>query len=129
MIKRLIKFLAFGFIGLVAITANATSYICPTLKADELYYYFDWINSQGEPVGFSEWNRNHWRLWIHGDSYLTPKNYPVKTFALDVALSPSTQTWYLKCTSADMEVGPRMNVWPYKSCQINQDRSGFDCQS
>ncbi len=105
--------------------SSAETFTCPTLNPNEIYYYFGWINSAGDKFAQGEWNKHLWRLWINGDSYFTPKNLPVTTTPLAAHYFASTNTWYLKCTSGDLSVGPRNNVWPYDTCNITA--SGFEC--
>lgn len=106
---------------------QAATFLCPTLKANELYAYFDWIDDNGNKIQAGEWNQNYWRLWVNGDSYLTPKDQLVQTIPMAAHYYQSTNTWYLKCISADFSIGPRNNVWTYDKCVINKAHTGFDC--
>lgn len=110
----------------VVTISQAAVFTCPTLKPNEMYFYFDWVDSQGNEIVGGEWNHDYWRLWINGDNYLTPKDIAVPTSPLAAHYFASTNTWYLKCTSADLSVGPRNNVWPYASCEIKGN--GFECK-
>lgn len=105
----------------------AATFTCPILKANEIYYYYDWIDDSGNKQGYGEWNKQLWRLWINGDSYLTPENQEVNSTPLGAHYFATTDTWYLKCVTGDLSVGPRNNVWPYKNCSISADNTGFDC--
>lgn len=107
---------------------SAATFTCPTLKADQIYYYYDWIDQHGNKFKNGEWNKQFWRIWINGDSYLTPKFEEVMTSPLSAHYFASTDTWYLKCTTADLSVGPRANVWIYTNCSISADNTGFECQ-
>lgn len=104
------------------------TFSCPTLKANQLYFYYDWIDDHGSKYTDGEWNKQYWRLWVNGDSYLTPQFEEVITAPLAAHYFASTNTWYLKCISADLSIGPRNNVWTYSSCSINPDNTAFVCQ-
>jgi hypothetical protein len=105
----------------------ATTFTCPILLPNEVYFNLDWVQSNGQRIANGAWNKDQWRIWINGDSYLTPKELPVITTPLAAHYFASTNTWYLKCTSADLNVGPRNNVGPYTSC--NATATGFDCEN
>lgn len=129
MTKKCIINTLIGALSIAAFSSTqAVTFVCPTLKADEIYYYYDWIDNYGNKFKNGEWNKNFWRIWINGDSYLTPKFQEVTTTPLSAHFFASTNTWYLKCTSADLSVGPRTNVWTYNSCSITPDNSGFECE-
>ena len=116
--------------GMVAVSnAQSDTFICPTLHENQLYHYHDWIKEDGSKTRGGEWNSRPilWRLWVHGDTYLTPKHRAVHTFAMAAHYYKSTNTWYLKCISADSMAGPRTNVWTYNNCFILDDKSGFKC--
>lgn len=106
--------------------SHAMVFTCPVLHPNEIYYYFGWIDSEGNKYNDGKWNDKYWRLWINGDSYMTPKDMSVSTTPLNAIFFASTNSWYLKCTSADLSVGPRNNVWGYSTCKIT--KTGFDCQ-
>ncbi len=110
-------------------TANTATaeYICPTLHANEMYFPFEWVDIYGNKIEQGAWNTGYWRLWINGDSYFTPKTTRVYTNPLAAHFFASTNTWYLKCVSADLDVGPRTNVWNYTDCKINPQKTGFIC--
>lgn len=112
----------------IVTVCQAKVYTCPVLHPNELYYYFDWIDEQGNKIEHGEWNRDYWRVWINGDSYFTPKTTSVTTAPLAAHYFATTNTWYLKCVSADLSVGPRNNVWAYSHCEMTKDRSGFECK-
>jgi hypothetical protein len=120
-------FLATGLLT-IATVSQAEVFTCPTLRSNEIYTYFEWIDTQGVQLSYGAWNHaGWWRLWINGDSYFTPKDSPVVTRPLAAHFSATTNTWYLKCLSADASVGPRTNVWPYKNCEIDNGANGFVC--
>lgn len=124
--KSILNTLILAAVLSVTTVSQAVVFTCPTLKPNEIYFYFDWVDTQGNKIASSEWNQGHWRIWINGDNYLTPNDLAVSTAPLAVHYFPSTNTWYLKCTSADLSVGPRNNVWPYTVCQIQDN--GFKCE-
>ena len=105
--------------------SHATEFTCPTLHPDEIYYYLSWIDSDGNKYTDGKWNDKYWRIWVNGDSYMTPKEMAVATTPLSATYFASTNSWYLKCTSADLSVGPRNNVWGYSTCKTT--KTGFNC--
>lgn len=105
--------------------SQATTFTCPTLHPNEIYYYFDWVDADGQKLGHGAWNEKNWRLWINGDSYMTPEHVPVSTTPLTATYFATSNSWYLKCTSGDLSVGPRNNVWGYSTCSITA--TGFEC--
>ncbi|MBS0351229.1 MAG: hypothetical protein JSR33_08610 [Proteobacteria bacterium] len=105
----------------------ATTFECPILLPNELYFNLEWVLPNGQKVTGGSWNTGKWRIWINGDSYLTPVNALVITTPLAAHYFATTGTWYLKCTSSDLNIGPRINVWPYTSC--NMTKTGFDCEN
>ncbi len=116
-----------GCLSIISIS-KAAVFTCPTLKPHELYFYYDWIEEDGNKIKGGQWNQQYWRLWINGDSYLTPEMISVRTSPLVAHFFATTNSWYLKCVSADLSVSPRNNVWPYRSCLPNADNTGFDCK-
>lgn len=125
--KNVLKILILAGALSAASMSHATEFTCPVLHPNEIYYYLGWIDSDGDKYNDGKWNDKYWRLWINGDSYMTPKDMAVMTTPLSAIFFASTNSWYLKCTSADLSVSPRNNVWGYSSCKMT--KTGFNCQA